>query len=240
MYDLIAEQYSQLFPPDSRRMGFVSAELPETAVKILDAGCATGDLSFELAIQGYDVTGIDYNEAMINIARERAANGTSVPVFMHRNMLAIDDIGKFDSVICFGNTLPHLLSEEDVLSFLITAERILNKSGRLIIQIINFNIMGEQNSYSFPEIETDETLFSRRYELTDTGLINFLITTIDKTSGMKNSGSVSLLPLYHQRMLKLLKTAGFKDIMVYKDYDRSISDGTEFASIYSAVRKNIF
>ena len=240
MYDLIAEQYSQLFPPDERRAAFISEELPHKASRILDAGCATGDLSFELAIMGYDLTGIDYNESMINIAIEKAANGTSAPVFMHRNMLSIGDLGKFDGIVCFGNTLPHLLSEEDVLSFLITAGRVLNPGGRLIVQIINFNVMGEQRAFDFPEIETGATIFNRKYEMSDNGYINFSISTIDKTSGMKSSRSVSLLPLYQQKMMKLLKAAGFRDVAVYKDYDRTLSDGTEFASIYSAFSGNVF
>jgi SAM-dependent methyltransferase len=240
MYDLIAEQYSQLFPPDQRRSGFISEELTPRADKILDAGCATGDLSFELAIQGYSIIGIDYNKAMIKIAEEKAASGTSAPVFMHRNILSINDLGKFDGIVCFGNTLPHLLCEEDVLSFLISARRSLNVGGRLIIQIINFNIMSGAKIFDFPVIETETTVFNRRYELTDDGFVNFMISTIDKTSGMKNSGSVKLLPLFQNRMLKLLNAAGFKDVKVYKDYDRQLSDESEFASLYSASSTSVF
>ncbi|MBI9105736.1 MAG: class I SAM-dependent methyltransferase [Spirochaetales bacterium] len=240
MYDLIAEQYSQLFPPDQRRAGFIADELSPQAIRILDAGCATGDLSFELATRGYSITGIDFNKAMVNIAVERAAGGTLAPEFLHRNMLAIDDLGKYDGIVCFGNTLPHLLCEEDVLSFLITAGRHLNQGGRLIIQIINFNVMMKKSSFDFPEIETETTVFNRRYEVVEGGFINFMISTIDKTSGMKSSGSVKLLPLYQNRMLKLLKAAGFKDISVYKDYDHHLSDESEFASIYSAFSGNVF
>jgi len=240
MYDLIAEQYSQLFPPDQRRAGFIADELPAQANRILDAGCATGDLSFELATLGYGVTGIDYNEAMVKIAAERAGNGSLAPAFLHRNMLSIDDLGKFDGIVCFGNTLPHLLCEEDVLSFMITAGRILNPGGRLIIQIINFNVMSGRPIFDFPVIETDTTVFNRRYEIADDGFINFMITTVDKTSGMKNSGSVKLLPLFRDRMLKLLKAAGFRDITVYKDYDRNLSDESEFASVFSAYGGSVF
>lgn len=237
---MIAEQYSQLFPPDQRRAGFIAEELPARAAKILDAGCATGDLSFELAIHGFEITGIDYNESMIKIAEEKAAGGTDAPLFLHRNMLLIDDLGKFDGIVCFGNTLSHLLCEEDVLSFLITARRSLSTGGRLIIQIINFNIMSGKTVFDFPQIETETTVFNRRYELADDGFINFMISTIDKTSGMKSSGSVKLLPLFQDRMLKLLTAAGFKDVSVYKDYNREISDESEFASLYSASSSSAF
>jgi ubiquinone/menaquinone biosynthesis C-methylase UbiE len=49
------------------------------ALDVLDAGCGTGFLSFELAARGHRVTGVDFAPAMIAQARRKASEG-SVPV----------------------------------------------------------------------------------------------------------------------------------------------------------------
>src|SRR3954468_24724574 len=41
--------------------------------RVLDAGCGTGALAVELAARGFDVTGIDFAERAIDLARARAS-----------------------------------------------------------------------------------------------------------------------------------------------------------------------
>ena len=40
--------------------------------RILDAGCGTGALAFELAKRGADVVGVDVSPTLVGLARERA------------------------------------------------------------------------------------------------------------------------------------------------------------------------
>jgi SAM-dependent methyltransferase len=188
-----------------------------------------------LAGRGCSVTGIDLNEKMVDIAVKRAGTLKSAPPrFLCRSMLEIQDSGKFNGAVCFGNTLPHLPSTDDVLTFMKVAGEILYSGGRLIIQIINFdNIIGRK-TFSFTDIDTGKAVFKRRYEISEDGMINFIITLQDKLSGEEKSDSTRLLPLYRVTMKDMLVRAGFQDIKVYTGYDRQPSDGTETASIYSA------
>src|SRR5215469_3799343 len=43
------------------------------SLEVLDAGCGTGFLSFELAARGHQVTGVDFAQAMLAEARRKAA-----------------------------------------------------------------------------------------------------------------------------------------------------------------------
>jgi len=43
--------------------------------RILDLGCGTGRHAIEFARRGFDVTGVDFSEAMLTRARERGAPG---------------------------------------------------------------------------------------------------------------------------------------------------------------------
>ena len=48
------------------------AALVLSSARVLDAGCGTGRVSIRLAELGYDVTGVDLDESMLAVARERA------------------------------------------------------------------------------------------------------------------------------------------------------------------------
>ena len=54
------------------------------------------------------------------------------------DMLKIDELGKFDTIINVGNTLPHLNSKDEIFLFLQKAYSQLENNGKLIIQLINF------------------------------------------------------------------------------------------------------
>jgi SAM-dependent methyltransferase len=48
------------------------AALLAAGARVLDAGCGTGRVGIRLAELGYDVTGVDLDESMLAVARERA------------------------------------------------------------------------------------------------------------------------------------------------------------------------
>ncbi|MDC7227852.1 MAG: class I SAM-dependent methyltransferase [Spirochaetales bacterium] len=241
MYNLLAKQYSKLFPPDKNRCGFI---LEESGLKsgsedrspaVLDAGCANGDLAFELADAGCMVTGIDLNADMIKIAEKRAASrGLDKPVFLCRSMTELGGLGSYNIITCFGNTLPHLPSEKMVGEFLRESAAILEKSGSLIFQIINFDKIENKEMFEFQDINTDKQLFKRSYKRLQDGRFDFKVSLTDLQTGEQVSDSTPLLALSKKALTDMLEIAGFTTINVYKDYSGEPADGTEFAAIYSA------
>ena len=103
-----------------------------TGKKVLDVGAATGNLSKFLKNEGYDVISIDINEKLIEQAREKNVDVKNL------DMMRIDELGKFDTIINVGNTLPHLNSKDEIFLFLKKAYSQLENNGKLIIQLINF------------------------------------------------------------------------------------------------------
>src|SRR5262249_29494041 len=63
--------------------------------RILDVGCGPGWTSLFLARAGYDVTGVDISERMIDIARERSVHDNT-PAEFHVGDMEDLDLGRYD------------------------------------------------------------------------------------------------------------------------------------------------
>jgi SAM-dependent methyltransferase len=92
------------------------ARLAPTGSRVLDAGCGTGRVAVRLAELGYECTGVDVDEAMLDQARAAAPGLTWVTCDLAR--LRGTDLGEFDLVIAAGNVIPLLDrgTEADVVS----------------------------------------------------------------------------------------------------------------------------
>lgn len=82
--------------------------------RVLDAGCGTGRVAIRLSEQGYDVTGVDVDDAMVAVARELAPD-----LDWHVGDLATLDLGPeprrvYDVIVLAGNVLP-FIAEDDLL-----------------------------------------------------------------------------------------------------------------------------
>lgn len=76
-------------------------------VTVLDAGCGTGRVAVELARRGIDVIGIDLDERMLAVARQKAPELT----WLHADLAGVDIVGpdgalrRFDVVAMPGNVM---------------------------------------------------------------------------------------------------------------------------------------
>src|SRR5215472_581509 len=79
---------------------------------VLDAGCGTGENALLLAACGHQVTGIDFVDEAIGMARRKAAERGLTVEFQVKDAMTLRDCGaQFATVIDSG--LFHVLSDED-------------------------------------------------------------------------------------------------------------------------------
>jgi Methylase involved in ubiquinone/menaquinone biosynthesis len=64
--------------------------VPEKGMKVLDAGCGTGNFSMKLAGRGAQVTGIDLSTEMMAVAQEKARRRALDIQFMEMNIYSLD------------------------------------------------------------------------------------------------------------------------------------------------------
>ena len=117
------------------------------AKTVLDLSCGTGSQVFWLAREGFEVTGVDINNKMLNIAKEKSIllrqgfggqeHEKQTISFLNGDM-RFAHIGEFDAVITIFNTIGHL-TKADFEIALRNIHRNLKKDGLYIFDIANLN-----------------------------------------------------------------------------------------------------
>lgn len=111
---------------DSRDSG-----APQRPGRALDLGCGTGVQTLALARLGYRVTGVDFSVVMLDEyrARTRGLEVTAIEADLTRF-----DAGEGHAVaVCFGDTVSHLASWDDVRGFFANVHRSLEPSGHFFV-----------------------------------------------------------------------------------------------------------
>lgn len=112
----------------------IRAELGTGAVSVLDCSCGIGTQAIGLGLQGHRVTGTDLSvSAVTRAAREAAGRGvTLAAAAADMRRLPFPD-GRFDVVVSADNSLPHLLTAQDLRAALVEMRRVLRSGGLLIV-----------------------------------------------------------------------------------------------------------
>jgi SAM-dependent methyltransferase len=99
----------------------IRALLGEGRHTVLDVACGIGTQSLGLAALGYRVTGSDLSPAAVERARSEArARGLEADFSVGDMRAAYEHHGRreFDVVLCADNSLPHLLSDDEIAAAL--------------------------------------------------------------------------------------------------------------------------
>lgn len=119
-----------------------AAVLPQAlagAKRVLDLGCGTGRWAVPLALQGYDVIGVDLSPDLLSQLNQKAATaGVSVPC-VQANLVELDCLvdESCDAAICLFSTLGMVNGRKNRLCMLRHVARILRPGGRLLVHAHN-------------------------------------------------------------------------------------------------------
>ena len=121
--------------------------------KILDLGCGTGLHTKELLERGYEITGLDLSEEMIDIAKKRNPSAK----FHIGNMNNFNLSNKFDAIICMFSALGYLTENKQLEDFFISCRDHLKDNGLLILDVWNgLGVMRELPSSREKIVERNE------------------------------------------------------------------------------------
>jgi SAM-dependent methyltransferase len=132
-FDSIASGYDESLPPHvvehylRKRTAFVLDHCP--GGRALDVGCGTGALAERLTGAGYEITGVDPSEGMLEVLRSRAPGVTAVRG--SGTSLPFDD-DSFDVVLTVA-TLHHIADPDAVRATLGEMVRVARPEGRIVV-----------------------------------------------------------------------------------------------------------
>ncbi|WP_010663950.1 class I SAM-dependent methyltransferase [Marinilabilia salmonicolor] len=221
-YQSIAPYYDYIFPPSAMQVAFINSKMGGVRSKqILEAGCGTGNLALKLAEQKVLVEGIDLDPEMVSAAREKAGASENVR-FTQMDILKLSEKwppNTFDAVVSFGNTLVHLIDKQQIRQFFLNAKDVLKPDGMLMVQIIHYDRILDQEIGGLPTIDNDEIRFERFYDFNESeDVVDFRTFLTVKKSGKEIRNSVKLLPLRKGQTERLLQECGFKNIRFYGSF----------------------
>jgi 2-polyprenyl-3-methyl-5-hydroxy-6-metoxy-1,4-benzoquinol methylase len=188
--------------------------------QILDIGCATGELAYQLANAGAKVTGIDLNEELLNQAKSNKIHPNLH--FQTGNMLELEtdfQAGQFDAVLCFGNTLVHLQTVELMQLMLKEVSVVLKPGGQFLLQILNYDYIIGESITELPLIETENIQFIRKYKFEENNpLVRFQTELVLKKENKSVLNETQLFALESAKLLELMRNTGFKEIELFSSF----------------------
>jgi len=234
-YDQIADNYAEL-TGQSRRQAPAGRFVEELMRRFdiasaIDAACGAGLFAIELARRGVQVVASDISGGMLKSARENAlAAGIdgNLCSWVHAPMQDIESLitSPRDAVICMGNSIPHLLSEDDLGRTLAGFAGLLGDGAVAAIHLLNYARVLSAGERIVGVTRSGSKEFVRFYDFRD-GLIDFNILEIqwDQEGGATHKLlSTPLRPYLYSELTDALTDAGFSDIQTFGDLQFSPFD----------------
>jgi SAM-dependent methyltransferase len=228
MYKRIANYYRYVFPASPVQREFFRRIFQERgAQSVLDVACGTGEQLEAFAEMGLQVYGLELEEAMVEIIRDKSLYREGRITIKPGNMLQAKELfpGPFDAAVCIGNSLVHLKDPHEISEAVRALSDTLAPGGTAIIQIVNYDRILDQKVTSLPTIETQDEdgnpiTFERVYDLSGLPDVVQFITTL--TVGEERiENSIPLFPLRSNSLLDMAEKADLIKPSLYGGYDFS-------------------
>jgi len=248
LYDNLLEYYDEIFPIDQERVSFMEELARRTRpanvdknyrTQVLDVGCATGTFALTLMRRGMDVTGIDLNSTMIQSACRRNPEPRTNARFFLMDMMEVGKTfahGRFDLILCLGNTIVHLDGPDQILAFLRQARDLLRPGGAFVFQTVNYAKVMSEDIMRLPTIETSRARFEREYRRRDDGKLSFEATLFASNGQPVFRDRIALYPATPAELTELVKEAGLKRLDLFEDFAGDTLKGSSLGVVGVASR----
>lgn len=155
VYDLFMDNV----PYDSWAAGIdtlLKKYLPPAAEKpmVLDLGCGTGQITRRLRDMGYDMTGVDSSDEMLEIARGHESDDSIL--YICQDMRELDLFGTYQGVVSVCDCMNYITDKDDFLAVLKRVNNFLHPGGVFIFDI--------NTEYKYEKVLADNTFAENRDE----------------------------------------------------------------------------
>lgn len=184
---------------------------------VCDLACGTGNMTIPLAKRGYDMTGVDISEDMLNIARNKSENLNIL--YLNQSLENLDLYGTMGAFICMIDGLNYILPPKSLLKLFTKIKTCFLDDGGIFIFDISTeykfkNVIGT-NTF----IHSDKNIFyswQNRF-IEKKRLCDMFLTFFIKSGKKYRRFEERQIQKAHKtdELLLLLKKSGFTKIDTY-------------------------
>ena len=214
IYDRIYPQIFGYYDMFNLIEGFLK---PNKCRRIIEVACGTGRLMVILEENGYEVTGLDLSQEMLDIARGRCRGE-----LLRQDMRDIRVGEPFDALICMGGSFGYMLTNEDVDRALGSFNKALRDGGILIFDCFDAERTRRHDFEKWREVvfELEDMKVTRRSRSSDyresdgTWIVDweYFIEAGDGARVVKDRAM--LRSFYQDDLVRVLNEKGFQTINV--------------------------
>ena len=189
--------------------------------RVLDVACGTGFHSVRLTEAGFDVTASDGAASMVAKAFE---NGQARGLILKTaqadwRWLNRDINGKYDAIVCLGNSFTHLHKESERRRALAEFYAALKHDGLLILDQRNYDAMLDQGYSTKHKYYYCGDKVTAEPDHVDEGLCRMRYSFPDGSSYTLN-----MCPIRKAYTRRLLCEAGFERVRTYGDFQETYAE----------------
>lgn len=210
-------------------------------MNILDLACGTGELSVRFAEKGYNVTGADLSADMLSVAQDKAT-GLSLHIqFFQQDMTQLDDLGEFDIVGVFCDSLNYLKDEQAVKQTFEGVNRLLKNGGLFLFDVHSVYKMEHifaDATFTWDDEEITYIWNSFRGDVPHSIEHELTFFVFDEISGKYDR----IDELHFQRTFavdfykSMLEQTGFRNIEVTGDYSMGAPEPTSERIFFASIK----
>ncbi|WP_346895492.1 methyltransferase domain-containing protein [uncultured Roseibium sp.] len=206
---------------DSEGQFFIDILRARRKETVLDVASGTGFHSVRLTQSGFNVTSADGSAAMLAKAFENGQKRGMIlkTVQADWRWLNRDIQGKYDAIICLGNSFTHLHEEKDRRRALAEFYAALKHDGILIIDQRNYDAMLDHGFSSKHKYYYAGDKVKAEPDYIDEGLARFKYSFPDGAEYTLN-----MCPIRKNYMRRLLSEAGFERVRTYGDFQETYAE----------------
>ena len=219
------EKWDELIDWDARAKSegqfFIDVLRAHGKESVLDVATGTGFHSVRLTEAGFDVISVDGSAAMLAKAFENGQKRGLILKTVQADWRELNRgiHGKYDAIICLGNSFTHLHDEQDRRKALAEFYAALRHDGILILDQRNYDEMLDHGFTSKHKYYYCGDRVTAEPEYIDDGLARFKYTFPDGCEYTLN-----MFPLRKNYVRRLMREAGFERVRTYGDFQETYQE----------------
>lgn len=237
----LVEYYDELFPVTQEQFNFYNGliEKKSKPVKFLGIGCGTGVLENRLAKEMADVTGIETIKELLQSATRKYRNQLmSVRYFKMSTIEMVRFLGKsfYNVISCLNDRIIFIHDKVLLRKFFFDCKQLLNDSGELILQLLNYELYVNKESSELPILSSIRVDMHTKIEKNEKDEY-FLSRNIHTGNGkvLPVYKKTPIYPIMKKEIIDFAKEAGFNSIQFYSDY--SLNPATDETKSFVVILK---